>query len=274
MLFKFQNRQLDLSTPIVMGILNITPDSFFDGGQYTSEKELLLQAEKHINSGATILDIGAYSSRPGAEHVSEKEEIDRLLPALKTLNKHFPETLFSVDTFRASVAKVAIENSAFMINDISGGNLDENMPQFIGSQNIPYVLMHMRGTPQSMQTLTQYNYIGIDVINELSAKVHLFEKAGANQLIIDPGFGFSKTLEQNYQLLKHLKVMDQIPYPLLVGFSRKSMIYKKLGINPEEALNGTTVLNTIALISGAKILRVHDALEAQQTIELIKTVNA
>ena len=268
----FQDKKIDLSTPHVMGILNITPDSFFDGGKYHSDKQLLNKAEEHLNNGATLLDIGAYSSRPGAQFVSQEEEIKRLEPALISINKTFPTALLSIDTFRASVAKQVIDLGAFMINDISGGNLDVEMFSTIAKHNIPYILMHMRGTPQTMQTMTSYDDLTNDIISELKQKIILLEQKGANQLLIDPGFGFAKTLEQNYQLLKQLDRFNEIQYPLLVGVSRKSMIYKKLRINPSEALNGTTVLNTIALQSGVKILRVHDSLEAKQAIDLLNTL--
>lgn len=271
-MLSFQDKKLDLSTPQVMGILNITPDSFFDGGKYNSDKQLLNKAEEHLKNGAALLDIGAYSSRPGAQFVSEKEELRRLEPALIAINKYFPEALLSVDTFRADIAKKAIAIGAFMINDISGGNLDSKMFATIASSNIPYVLMHMRGTPETMQSLTTYKQLTQEVIAELQTKVNELKNKGANQIIIDPGFGFSKTLEQNYQLLSELNKFHLLDCPILVGVSRKSMIYKKLGINPDQALNGTTVLNTIALQSGAKILRVHDSLEAKQTIDLLKAL--
>lgn len=255
-----------------MGVLNITPDSFFDGGKYNSDKALLSKAEDHLKNGAKLLDIGAYSSRPGADFISEEQELSRLIPAINTVTKHFPDALLSIDTFRSEIARKAMDVGAFMINDISGGNLDVNMFNFIGKKNIPYVLMHMRGTPKTMQSLTNYNDITLDIVNELQSKIDVLDQLGAKQLIIDPGFGFAKTLDQNYELLKNIKKIDQFGYPLLVGVSRKSMIYKKLGINPSEALNGTTVLNTIALTSGAKILRVHDSLEAQQTIDLLNSL--
>ena len=272
MKFEFNNKSLDLSTPIVMGIVNITPDSFFDGGTCNSDIQLLSKAEAHLKSGAPIIDIGAYSSRPGADFVSEEDETSRLLPAIKKIITEFPSVLLSIDTFLSNVAQKAIEAGAFMINDISGGNLDNEMFKFIGTNNIPYVLMHMRGTPETMQTLTNYNEITSDIVNELQTKVKELEINGAKQIVIDPGFGFAKTLDQNYQILKELKEFNKITYPLLIGVSRKSMIYKKLGINPTDALNGTTVLNTIALQSGAKVLRVHDSLEAQQTIDLLNLI--
>jgi dihydropteroate synthase len=270
--FHYQNKSLDISSPLVMGILNITPDSFYDGGHYKSDKELLDKVEQHLNNGAKILDIGAYSSRPGADFVSADNELKRLLPVVENIIKHFPQTLLSIDTFRANTAQKAIEAGAFMINDISGGSLDKNMFDLIGGNNIPYILMHMRGNPKTMQSMTDYKNVTKEVINELQPKVNKLESKGAKQLIIDPGFGFAKSLDQNFELLKQLKEFEHYPYPLLAGVSRKSMIYKKLGINPAEALNGTTVLNTIALMSGAKILRVHDSLEAQQTIDLLNAL--
>jgi len=253
-----------------MGILNITPNSFYDGGKYATEKEVLVQAEKLLSEGATFLDIGAYSSRPNAELVSEDEERSRLLPVVSAVLKQFPDTLISVDTFRSAVAKAAIENGAAIINDISAGNLDERMLQVIADHNVPYIMMHMRGTPQTMQSLTQYKNIVKEMLFYFSQKVAKARHFKINDLIIDPGFGFAKTLEQNYEVLQLLALFQFLELPILVGVSRKSMVYKPFDSSASEALNGTTVANTIALTKGANILRVHDV---KQAVEAVKIFN-
>jgi dihydropteroate synthase len=255
-----------------MGIINITPDSFYDGGIYNNEYLILKKAEQHIEEGAKILDLGAFSSRPGAHLVAEKEELKRLLPTIKALLKTNPGLLISVDTYRSNVARAAVEEGVFMINDISGGTLDDSLFSVIGKYNVPYVLMHMRGTPSTMQDLTKYEHLVEEVYTELENKIKTLKIKGAEQIIIDPGFGFAKTLSQNYHLLKKLSKFKQLEAPLLVGLSRKSMIYKKLNISAKEALNGTTVLNTIALSLGAKILRVHDVKEAREAILLTQNL--
>jgi dihydropteroate synthase len=259
---------IDLSTPKVMGILNVTPNSFFDGGKYKNESEIRSQVEKMLNDGATFIDIGAYSSKPNADFVSEAEELQRIVPIVNLILKHFPETLISIDTFRSEVAKVCIENGAAIINDISAGNLDDKMLEIIAKYNVPYIMMHMRGTPQTMQSMTNYENIVKEMLFYFSEKVAKSRSLGINDLIVDPGFGFAKTIEQNYEVLQKLDLFSLLELPILVGFSRKSMIYKALNSNAENALNGTTVLNSIALTKGAKILRVHDVKEAMECVAL------
>lgn len=263
---------IDLTSPKVMGILNITPNSFFDGGKYTDENSVLQQVEKMLVDGATFIDVGAYSSKPNAEFVSEDEEISRLIPVIKLILKNFPETLISVDTFRATVAKKAIENGACIINDISAGSLDENMIQTVAKLQVPYIMMHMKGNPQTMQSLAQYENIVKEMLFYFSEKVAQARSFGINDLIIDPGFGFAKTLEQNFEVMNKLELFQMLELPLLVGVSRKSMIYKTLETSAEFALNGTTVLNTIALQKGVKILRVHDVKEAMECVKLCNSL--
>ena len=265
---------IDVSSPKVMGILNVTPNSFYDGGKYSDEKGILNQVEKMLFEGATFIDIGAYSSKPSAEFVSEQEEIERLLPIVKLVVKHFPATLISVDTFRAQVAQSAIENGACIINDISAGSLDEKMMATVAALQVPYVMMHMKGTPQTMQSLAHYENVTKEMLFYFSQKVVEARSLGINDLIIDPGFGFAKTLEQNFEVLNNLELFQTLSLPLLVGVSRKSMIYKTLDIQAEFALNGTTVLNTIALQKGATILRVHDVKEAVESIKLVAKLAA
>jgi len=264
---------IDLSTPKVMGILNVTPNSFFDGGKYNDESELLTQVGKMINDGATFIDIGAYSSKPSAEFVSEEEEIGRIIPAVQLILKHFPEALLSIDTFRSEVAKACIENGAAIINDISSGNLDDAMFEVIAQYKVPYIMMHMRGTPQTMQSMTHYDDIVKEMLFYFSEKISKARSLGINDLIIDPGFGFAKTIDQNYEVMRKTELFQLLELPLLVGISRKSMIYKPLNISAEEALNGTTVLNTIALTKGANILRVHDVKEAMECVQLWNKMN-
>ncbi|HSD08302.1 dihydropteroate synthase [Flavobacterium sp.] len=259
---------IDLSTPKVMGILNITPNSFFDGGKYKNEKELLERVDKMLGEGATFIDVGAYSSKPNAEFVSEEEEISRIMPVVNLLQKYFPDILLSIDTFRAEVAKVCIENGAAIINDISAGKLDDKMLQTIAKYQIPYIMMHMKGTPQTMQTLAQYDDMVKEMLFYFSERIAAARAIGINDLIVDPGFGFAKTLEQNYELMQKMELFQILELPLLIGISRKSMIYKALDVNAEMALNGTTILNTIALTKGAKILRVHDVKEAVECVKL------
>ncbi|WP_264520734.1 dihydropteroate synthase [Flavobacterium sp. N1994] len=260
---------VDLSVPKVMGILNVTPNSFYDGGNYSDEKSLLFQVEKMLSEGATFIDIGAYSSKPSAEFVSEEEEITRLIPMVNLVLKHFPETLISIDTFRANVAKAGIENGACIINDISAGSLDEKMMKRVAQLQVPYIMMHMKGNPQTMQSLAHYENITKEMLLYFSEKVAQARSLGINDVIIDPGFGFAKTLEQNFEVLNNLELFQMLQLPILVGVSRKSMIYKTLETQPDFALNGTTVLNTIALQKGANILRVHDVKEAMETIKLV-----
>ncbi|MEZ4778360.1 MAG: dihydropteroate synthase [Flavobacteriaceae bacterium] len=261
---------VDLSTPKVMGILNITPDSFYDGGKFTSEKQLLTQAEKMLKEGATFLDIGGYSSRPGAEDILKAEELNRVIPAIEAILKQFPEALISVDTFRNEVAKKSIETGAALVNDISAGNLDNNMMTIVAKLQVPYVMMHMKGTPQTMNSLTDYENMTKEVIFYFSEKLAEARALGMNDMVIDPGFGFAKTRTQNFELLENLELFKSLEVPLLVGLSRKSMIYKTLNTIPEKALNGTTTLHAIALLKGASIVRVHDVKEAMECITLLE----
>lgn len=263
---------IDLSRPKIMGILNITPDSFFDGGRYQTDEDFLNQTEKMLKEGATFIDIGAYSSRPNAAFVSELEELSRLLPIVEVIAEKFPEAILSIDTFRANVAQQAIEIGAAMINDISAGLLDDQMLEVIAKANVPYIMMHMRGTPQTMATFTQYDDIVKEIITYFSERISAARSVGINDVIIDPGFGFAKTLEQNYEVLQKLELFQMLDVPLLSALSRKSMIYKVLGTNAEEALNGTTVLNTVSLLKGAKILRVHDVKEAVECVRLYNQI--
>ena len=261
---------VDLSTPHVMGILNVTPDSFYDGGRYfQNEHRVLQQAEKMLSEGATFLDIGGYSSRPGAEEVSVEEEKRRVVENVALVTKHFPEAYVSVDTFRAEVAREAVAAGAGMVNDISGGELDQQMFDTVAELQVPYILMHMRGTPLTMQGFITYENLVVDVLDDLQKKMARLRELKVKDIIVDPGFGFAKTIDQNYTLLKNLSVFLTLGAPLLVGLSRKSMIYRRLNIDVEAAGNGTTVLNTLALMKGAGILRVHDVKEAVEAIKLV-----
>lgn len=261
---------IDLETPRVMGIINVTPDSFFDGGKLSSKAEVLLQAERMIGEGASFLDVGGYSSRPGADEVSEQEEIARVVPAIEHISTNFPGIAISVDTFRSTVAVAAIEAGASIVNDISGGTLDERMITTVSKLQVPYIMMHMRGTPKNMTSKTAYDDVTIEVLRFFSERIALARKAGINDLIVDPGFGFAKTAEQSFELLNRLELFKQLELPLLIGISRKSMVYKTLGVTADEALNGTTVLNTIALMKGASIIRVHDVKEAMECVALVE----
>lgn len=259
---------IDLETPRIMGILNLTPNSFYDGGKYADETEMLRQVEKMLSEGADFIDVGAYSSKPNAEFVPEKEELERILPAIHSIVKHFPEALVSVDTFRSVVAKAGIGSGAAMINDISAGNLDDKMLETIGQLNVPYIMMHMRGNPETMQKLTDYADIVKEMLFYFSERIRAARSFGINDLIIDPGFGFAKTLEQNYAVLQKLDLFQMLELPVLVGVSRKSMVYKPLGTSAAEALNGTTAVHALALGKGAKILRAHDVREAVECVKL------
>ncbi len=260
---------IDLSTPKVMGILNITPDSFYDGGKYKNEKEILIQTEKMLNEGATFIDVGAYSSRPGADHIYEEEEKERILPIVEILLSEFPKILLSIDTFRSEIAKSCIDMGAALINDISAGNLDKNMLLTVGKLKVPYIMMHMKGTPQTMKSKDHYKDLIKEINLYFSEKVADARQKGINDIIIDPGFGFAKNTAQNFELLKNLNLLQIHNLPLLIGLSRKSMIFKTLKIDAVEALNGTTSLNTVALINGASILRVHDVKEAIECVTLV-----
>lgn len=267
---KSGSKILDLNNAAVMGIINLTPDSFYAGSRHQSEKELLEKAEQHLQQGASIIDIGAVSTRPGAIEVSFEDEQSRLLSSLKTLRKHFPDTWISVDTWRSEIAKQCIDEGADMINDISGGSFDEGMAEIIGESNTPYVLMHIQGKPENMQDNPQYYNIIFEIRLFFEKQLKRFEEKGAKQIILDPGFGFGKTMEQNYHLLRNIDQFKQLEQPLLVGISRKSMIHKLLQIKAKHALNGTTSLNTLALLNGTNILRVHDVKEAMEAIKLVE----
>ncbi|MGK6350143.1 dihydropteroate synthase [Parapedobacter sp. DT-150] len=263
-------RLIDLTAPKVMGILNITPDSFYDGGRYNTVDAALFHAEKLLAEGADILDIGAYSSRPGAADVSADAEQARLLPVIIALTSRFPEAILSIDTFRASVARASIAAGAHIINDISGGTLDDQLFATVAELGAPYILMHMRGTPNTMQRLTTYDDVVQDVSLFFGRQVATLRQLGVKDIILDPGFGFAKTLEQNYTLLRRIDELHVHGLPILGALSRKSMIYKKLGTRPEEALNGTTVLNTVLLMKGVQLLRVHDVRAAREAIALLQ----
>ncbi|MFS4467184.1 dihydropteroate synthase [Maribacter sp. 2210JD10-5] len=265
---------INLAYPKIMGILNITPDSFYDGGKYKNESDILSQVEKMLTGGATFLDIGAYSSRPGADEVSEAQELKRIIPVVDLILKHFPTAMLSIDTFRSQVAKQCIALGAAMINDISGGKRDAKMIQTIAKCNVPYIMMHMRGNPKTMQQKTDYEDLAKDMLFYFSERLAVTKSHGIKDVIIDPGFGFSKNLEQNYTLLKNLNLFKITDCPLLVGISRKSMIYKLLGNTPSTALNGTTALHMFALDQGANILRVHDVKEARECVRLYEQLQA
>ena len=259
---------IDLSTPKVMGILNITPDSFYDGGLFKDPKSILAQAEKLILEGATFIDIGAYSSRPGADFVSENEELQRIVPVVELILKQFPNVLISIDSFRAKVVRECVDAGAVISNDISAGHLDDQMMKTVGELKIPYIMMHMRGTPQTMQTLTNYNHLINAIYGYFSERIQLAKQHRIMDLVIDPGFGFAKTLSQNYELLGNMAFFQNLNCPMLCGVSRKSMIYKTLDCTAKEALNGTTALNMVSLLNGASILRVHDVKEAMECVKL------
>ncbi|MCJ0741137.1 dihydropteroate synthase [Pedobacter sp. CYS-01] len=265
-----KGRLVDLSQPQVMAIINLTPDSFYGSSRVNVKDELLLKVENFIKEGAAFIDLGAYSSRPGALNISSQEETDRLLPAVEEINKQFPNALISIDTFRADVAEKAINAGAHIINDIAAGNLDDQMFATVAKLGVPYIMMHMKGTPQNMQQDPVYNNLTEEVLSYFLEKVDVLKKQGVKDMIIDPGFGFAKTLEHNYELLKNMEALSVLELPILVGVSRKSMICKLLNIKPEEALNGTSVLNTVALLKGANILRVHDVKEAVECVRLIE----
>ena len=261
----------EFSRPQVMGILNITPDSFYAQSRSFDVQSIKSMVECLVDNGADMIDVGAYSSRPGADNISEKEELRRIEMGMKAIRDINSDIIVSIDTFRANVARESITNlGANIINDISGGNLDDNMFQTIATMNVPYILMHMRGTPTSMSSLTGYDNVTVETIQDLSHKVKALSLLGVNDIIIDPGFGFAKTQQQNFELLQNLSSFKILGCPILVGISRKSMIYKSLGITPDNALNGTTVLNTLALTKGASILRVHDPREAREAIKLLQ----
>ena len=274
MTIKLKERLLDLSGPIIMGILNVTPDSFYDGGFYDNQKKVIDQVEKMINDGASIIDIGGYSSRPGADNISPDVELARVLPIVKLIKERFSKILISIDTFRSEVAKQCVENGADIINDISGGSLDSKMFETVAKLNVPYIIMHMRGNPSNMMDKTDYENIIEEIENYFSKKIELAKSFGINDIIIDPGFGFAKTTKQNFDILKNLTYLKKLDKPLLVGVSRKSMIYKTLNLSPIDSLNGSTVLHTILLLKGANIIRVHDVKEANECIRLVNELKS
>ncbi|APX99625.1 dihydropteroate synthase [Lacinutrix venerupis] len=268
-----KGKLIDLSTPKIMGILNVTPDSFYDGGVYKEESKIVNRVKIMLEEGATFIDVGAYSSKPNADEVSVDEELNRILPIIDVLLKHFPDIVISVDTFRAEVAKQCIDKGAALVNDISAGLLDEKMLETVASLNVPYIMMHMRGTPKTMQQQTNYNDILKDILFYFSERITKARALGIKDIILDPGFGFAKTTEQNFELLNILEGFKITNLPFLAGLSRKSMIYKTLQTSPTEALNGTTALNMIALQKGAAILRVHDVKEAMECVTLFNKLN-
>lgn len=259
---------LSLETPIVMGILNLTPDSFFDGGLYQNEKQLLNRVEKMLTEGAKIIDIGGMSSRPGAEIIEETEELKRVIEPITQIIKKFPQTIISIDTIRSGVAKAAIEAGASIVNDISAGRLDPALYTTVAKLGVPYILMHMKGQPKNMQEQAAYTSVNVEVLDFFIEEVGKLRKLGIKDIILDPGFGFGKSINHNYELLQKLHTFQILDLPVLAGISRKSMIYKLLEITPAEALNGTTALHMVALQQGAKILRVHDVKEAVETVKL------
>lgn len=266
---KFGDRDMDFCRPLVMGILNVTPDSFYDGGKYLSEVRLIERIHRIVEEGADIIDVGAYSTRPGAAFVDEKEEIGRLSLAVELIRKYYPRALVSIDTFRAKVAEEIITClGPVMVNDISGGTMDEGMFEYVARAGVPYVLMHIQGTPQTMQKNPVYGDVVQEVRDFFVERIARLNGLGFDNIVLDPGFGFGKTLEHNYKLMNGMDSYSELGYPLLVGISRKSMIYKLLGGTPDDALNGTTVLNTIALMKGAVILRVHDVKEAVEAVRI------
>ncbi len=263
---------IDVASPKVMGILNITPDSFFDGGKYKNEKEILSQTEKMLFEGATFIDVGAYSSRPGAAHISEEEELNRIVPVIDLLIKNFPEIIISVDTFRSQVAKETINTGAAIVNDISGGKMDDEMFETVANLQVPYILMHMLGTPQSMQLNPVYTDVTQDIISFFAEQIFKLHQLKLNDVIIDVGFGFGKTINHNFEILKNLSLFKSLDAPILAGISRKSMLYKTLDISAKEALNATTSANTVALLNGANILRVHDVKEALEAVKIVNQI--
>lgn len=269
-----RGRLVDLSTPKIMGIINATPDSFYSKSRVATSDDLKIRIEQMIEDGVDIIDIGAYSSRPNAEHISQEEELNRLLPLVEFIKKEYPNLLVSIDTFRAKVADECIQRGADLINDISGGQIEDELLEVIANKEVPYILMHMRGTPQTKMQYTQYKHLANELLLYFSKGIQKAKKAGIKDVIIDPGFGFSKTLEQNYQLLNNLELLNSLEAPLLIGISRKSMISKALNTTAEKSLNGTTALHMIALSKGAKILRVHDVKEAVECVKLHQLLNS
>ena len=265
-----RGKLIDLASPIVMGILNVTPDSFFADSRAPNVVALLTQAERHLSEGATILDIGGMSTRPGAEMINETTELNRIVPAIRAITRAFPKAIVSVDTFRANIARACVQEGAHIVNDISGGSLDERMFETVADLNVPYILMHTRGTPQTMQSLTQYNDVTLEILDFFIERVGILGGLKVKDIILDVGFGFAKNTVQNFELLKKLHIFKILECPILAGISRKGMIWKTLGITPEESLNGTTAAHVFALQGGAKILRVHDVKAAIETIRIFE----
>jgi dihydropteroate synthase len=263
-----RGRIVDFSTPKIMGILNVTPDSFYDGNRYNEISAAVKQAEKMISEGAHIIDVGGYSSRPGADDISPAEEANRVINIIKSITKEFPHVLVSIDTFRSEVADKALDAGAGIINDITGGDHDQHLRKLAVENHAPYIIMHMRGTPKDMNQLTHYDNVTKEVITVLQKKVHQFNREGVIDVAVDPGFGFAKNVDQNFEMFRNLEAFKMIGKPLLVGISRKSMIWRTLEVEPRDALNGTTALNMVALLKGANILRVHDVKEAAECVKL------
>lgn len=271
---KLADRELDFSVPVIMGILNVTPDSFYDGGKYVSEVKVIERIHQIVEEGAGIIDVGAYSTRPGAAFVDEKEELGRLSWAVELIRKYYPEVNVSIDTFRAKVAQEIITClGPVIVNDISGGTMDDGMFEMVAKTGVPYIMMHIQGTPQTMQKNPVYQDVVAEVRDFFTERIEKLNALGFDNIILDPGFGFGKTLAHNYELMNHMEIYQELGYPVLVGISRKTMIYKLLGGTAQDALNGTTVLNTIALMKGANILRVHDVKEAREAVILLTTMS-
>lgn len=271
---KLADRELDFSVPVIMGILNVTPDSFYDGGKYVSEIKVIERIHQIVEEGAGIIDVGAYSTRPGAAFVDEKEELGRLSWAVELIRKYYPEVAVSIDTFRAKVAEEIITClGPVIVNDISGGTMDDGMFEMVAKTGVPYMMMHIQGTPQTMQKNPVYQDVVAEVRDFFTERIEKLNALGFDNIILDPGFGFGKTLAHNYELMNHMEIYQELGYPVLVGISRKTMIYKLLGGTAQDALNGTTVLNTIALMKGANILRVHDVKEAREAVILLTTMS-
>jgi dihydropteroate synthase len=263
-----KGRLLTVDNPLVMGIINITPDSFFEGSRFMENAVILKVAEKMLNEGADILDLGAQSTRPGSERISADEELKRLMPAVEAIHAEFPDALLSIDTYHSKVAKQTIDAGAAIVNDISAGELDNEMMTTVALLNVPYICMHMKGSPENMQSHAHYDNLPLEILDYFIKKIDACKKAGIRDIILDPGFGFGKTISHNFELLKNLSTFKILDRPILTGISRKSTIYKTLGVSAAEALNGTTFLHAIALLNGANILRVHDVKEAKEAVKL------
>ena len=274
MIIHCNSTPVDCKKPKIMGILNVTPDSFYDGGKFNDPTQIVYQVQSMLDHGATFIDVGGYSSRPGADTVSEKEELNRVIPVIKLIVENFPKTLISIDTFRSRVAYKAVESGACIVNDISAGNIDDAMMHTVAEMKVPYIMMHMQGTPQTMQVQPEYKQIVSEIVAFFEKKLEKATSLGVEEMVIDPGFGFGKTVTHNYEILQNLSELVAIGAPVLAGISRKSMIYKPLNTTPEKALNGTTALNMAALMNGARIMRVHDVKEAKETITLFNKLQS